>query len=67
MEAVRAEGTQCKGIEEGDHAGCAQYTDAWDEVVQEFVQGGVGSKGVGDGEYEEAEEECDVVLFSYAR
>jgi len=31
------------------------------------VQGGVGSECIGDGEYEEAEEECDVVLFSYAR
>ena len=53
MESVRTEGAECKGEEEGDHAGCAQYADAWDEVVQEFVQGCMGSECVGDGEYEE--------------
>ena len=67
VESVRAEGAQCKGKEEGDHAGCAQYVDARDEVKEEFVQGCVRTEGVGDGEYEEAEEKCDVDLFSHAR
>ena len=44
VEAIRSEGAQCKGIEEGDHAGCAQYVDARDEVKEEFVQGRVRSK-----------------------
>ena len=67
METVRTEGAECKGKEEGDHAGRAQYADARDEVVKEFVQGGVGSECVGYGEYEEAQEECDVGFFAYAR
>ena len=48
VETVRAEGAKREGEEEGDHAGCAQYVDAWDEVKEEFVQGCVGSEGVGD-------------------
>ena len=67
METVRTEGAECKGKEKGDHAGCAQYADARDKVVKEFVQGCVRTEGVGDGEYEEAEEECDVGFFAYAR
>ena len=36
-------------------------------MKKEFVQRGVRTECVCDGEYEEAEEECDVDLFSHAR
>ena len=36
-------------------------------MKEEFVQGCVGSECVGYGEYEEAQEECDVGFFAYAR